>query len=389
MSRIKLYLILALVVVFVASFTVFTGCKPSVAEEEVVEEEKLAEKEEIEEAGKEAEAEAAAEEEASVEYKEAGSKFYSREELTGAKEALLAREFDRKLKIAHFWCIATCPYAATAVPTVKDFIEAAGHEHNIFDANLDAALQADQVDDAITMGVDGIIIFPQNSQAIVPSLEKAFNAGIPVLVSYAKVPEDAMKFTIGYAGPDDYMAGQKGAELMNEVLGGEGKVAILEGAAGQEQVTLRTQGFTETLENLGSNIEIIASQTTGWDKNEATKVMEDWIIRYPDLDGIFAQDDVIGAGAGIAMQEAGMAPDDVIIVGYGGSKDGLAAIQDDLIYGTHMQSAVISGTLEALKILEYIYDGMAVPDQLDPYYNFQPMPRVTKDNVEDFLPGEW
>ena len=388
----KKALIWILVAVFAFSLSfIGAGCKTTAAETTAATatEEKLAEKEEIEEAGKEAEAEAAATEKASGEYQTAGSKFYEREELETAKDAILAQTFDRKLKIAHFWCIATCPYAATAVPTVKDFIEEAGHEHVIFDANLDAALQANQVDDAIAMKVDGMIIFPQDSQAIVPSLEKAFNAGIPVLISYAKIPEDAMKYTIGYAGPDDWLAGSKAAELMNEVLGGKGKVAILEGAAGQEQVKLRTQGFTEKLAELGSEIEIVARQTTEWDKNNATKVVEDWIIRYPDLDGIFAQDDVIGAGGGIAMREAGLTEDDIVIVGYGGSKDGLSAIQDGLIYGTHMQSAVISGTLEALKILEYFYNDMELPQQLDPYFNFQPMPMVTKENVEDFLPGEW
>lgn len=385
----KKVLIWLIVIVFVLTLAfVGVGCKEEAAPA-AEEEEKLAEMEEIEEAGKEAEAEAAEEEEASVEYKAENSKFYSREELSEAKEAILAQDFDRQLTIAHFWCIATCPYAATAVPTVKDFIEEAGHKHIIFDANLDAALQANQVDDAIAMNVDGMIIFPQDSQAIVPSLEKAFNAGIPVLISYAKVPEGAMKYTIGYAGPEDYLAGAKAAELMDEVLGGKGKVAILEGAAGQEQVKLRTQGFTERLKELGSEIEIIASQTTEWDKDNATEVVEDWIIRYPDLDGIFAQDDVIGAGGGIAMREAGLGPEDIVIVGYGGSKDGLAAIQDGLIYGTHMQSAVISGTLEALKILEYFYAGIELPQQLDPYFNFQPMPRVTKENVVDFLPGEW
>ncbi len=317
------------------------------------------------------------------------SHVYTKDEVEKEKQALFAAKAPKKFKIAHFWCIASVPYAATAIPTTKSIIEKAGHTHIIFDANLDAAVQANQVENAIAMKVDGIIIFPVDSKAIAPVLKKAAQAGIPVLLSYAKVDPETEKYTIGYAGPDDYTVGIVAADLMNEVLGGRGKAAIIEGAAGQEHVFLRTKGFTDRLQELKTNVRIIAKQNTNWSKEQATSVMEDFITRYPDLDGVFTHDDFLGAGAGIALKEAGIPQGQVKIIGYGGSKDGLVAVEEGLIYGTHMQSPVLSGTLEALKMLQYLYSRKKLPRQLDPFYSFQPMPRVTQDNYKEFLPGEW
>lgn len=318
-----------------------------------------------------------------------GVQIYSMEQVEKEKQALFNQKAPKKFKIAHLWCIASVPYAATAIPTTKGVIEQAGHTHIIFDANLDAAVQANQVENAIAMGVDGIIIFPVDSKAIIPALKKAYDAKIPVLLSYAKVDEENRQYTIGYAGPDDYSAGVVSADLMAEALKGQGNAAIIEGAAGQEHVVLRSQGFKDRLAAIAPTIKIIATQNTNWSKESATSAMEDFLIRYPNLNGVFTHDDFLGAGAGIALKEAGKTTKDVVIIGFGGSKDGLAAVKDGLIYGTHVQSPVLSGTLEAVKMLQYLYAKKKLPEQLKPYWNYQPLPKVTPENVDSFLPGEW
>ncbi len=370
----RLFMCLTIIIVslsLISSFILF-GCKIEEAVEEV-------EEEAVEEVEEEAEETVA----------EPDKKFYTDEEVLEERDRLVAVDYDKKLTIANFWVLATHTYGVTSIGTLQDELEKAGHELLIFDGNLDPVLQADQIDDAIALGVDLIDLFPIDSNAIVPSVKKAYDAGIPVLISYAKIAEEAMEYTIGYVGPDDYLVGATSAELMEDILDGEGQVAIIEGAASQENVILRTKGFQETLQSMGSKIEVVSVQPTEWDQNKATEIMEDLIIRFPELDAVFAHDDLLGAAANVAVKEAGLTTEDIKIVGYGGSKDGLAAIAAGNLYGTHMQSAVTSGILEAVKVLEWFDEGMELGDQFDPYYNFQPFPFVNQDNVDEFLPGDW
>ena len=318
-----------------------------------------------------------------------GSKVYTMEEINVAVEKLIATKYNKKLKIANDWVLATHVYAATSIPTCRDIIEKAGHEFIVFDGNGDAALQANQIDDMIAMKVDLINMFPVDSKAIVPSLKKAYDAGIPVLITYSKVADDAKKYTIGYAGPDDYLHGQECAEMMNDALKGVGKVAILEGAAGTENCILRTKGFVDRVKELGSKIQIVSTQATNWDANNARNILEDLLIKNPDLNGVYTHDDTQGPALAAAVKASGIDPGQIKIIGVGGGKVGLAAVRDGLMYGETVQSAYISGLLEAVKSLEYFANGMKLGDQYDPYYNLMPLPKVTKENVQEYLPGTY
>jgi ribose transport system substrate-binding protein len=303
----------------------------------------------------------------------------------GKEEEVGVKQFN----IAQFYVIVAHPYMNVAHESAREVIESAGHKLTLYDANLDAALQADQIDDAIMMGVDGLIIFPVDSKAISPSLKRAYDAGIPVLIAYAKVGKEDENYTIGYAGPDDYNAGYLSAGLMNEALNGKGKVVIIEGSVGQENVILRTKGFEEGLKDRNSKIEVVAKQPTSWDKAEASRIMEDFIVRFPDLNGVFTHDDMLGIGAALAIEEAGISKDQIVVVGYGASREGLQGLIDGQLYGTHLQSPVFTGQLEAERILEFLDAGMKVGQQLDPYFKFAAIPVITQENVEEFLPAEW
>jgi len=250
-------------------------------------------------------------------------------------------------------------------------------------------LQATQLDNAIALEPDLIVLWPLDVAAVSPGIKKAYDARIPILVDNNEVEEEDVKYTVAYVGPNNYQEGIFAGELMNEVLGGEGTVAIIEGAPGQEAQILRKSGFEDKLDELKSNIEIVATQTANWVKADATAVMEDWIIRYPDLDGLYAEDDTMAVGAWVAMEEAGYAKGDVAIVGIGGSKEGLAAIDDGIMYGTVLQSPVTEAKLMLEKSKEILEKELTAGDQLEPYKNYQDLPKITVENVAEYLPGEW
>jgi ABC-type sugar transport system substrate-binding protein len=282
------------------------------------------------------------------------------------------------------------PYCPPYVSNFTTKLNEVGIGTFVFDAKFDAALQASQMDDAIAMQPDLICLFALDSAGMAPGIKKSYDAGVPVMMINNRCLPESEQYTLLYAGPDVYQEGQVAAELMNEVLGGSGNVVMLEGATGQEAQLKRADGFTDRLAELNSDIEVIARQTAGWRKDLSVQVMQDFIVRYGDeIDGVYAQDDTMAIGAWVAMDEAGFVPGEVPIVGIGGSREGLAAINDGIQYATVMQSPIVETNLVVDFVIKVLDRGMKPGDQWDPYLNYMDLPRVTKDNVEQYLPGDW
>lgn len=247
----------------------------------------------------------------------------------------------------------------------------------------DIAKQAADFDTLIAQDVDVILVCSLDGHAIVPSIQAAVDAGIPVLAVSNEPAEEGQALIEGYSGPDDYVQGRIAAELMDEALGGEGNIVIIEGTPGQSTTDLRNQGFFDQMEEQGSNFTILAQQTANWDPVQAKAVMEDFITAYGDqINGVFSQDDNTAAAAAEVLRDAGMIPG-VAVVGTGGSKNGVQAIRDGLLYGTMDQSPTTDAQ-QALEFALMIHNGEPLPEAR----NIIPMPKITAENVDQFE-GEW
>ena len=153
---------------------------------------------------------------------------------------------------------------------------------------------------------------------------------------------------------------------------------------------LRMTGFTETLDKLGSDIKVLGVNNNDNMKDLAIEVMQDFITQFgDDIDGVYAMEDYGALGAQIALKEAGYTPEDVVVIGVGGSAEGLQAVKDGLIYGTTLQAPSID-CAQTAELVQKIIDGeIKPPVQLDPYFNYMELPKITAENVEQYLPGEW
>jgi ribose transport system substrate-binding protein len=282
------------------------------------------------------------------------------------------------------------PYCPPYVSNFTTKLNEAGVRTFMFNAKFDAQLQASQMDDAIAMKPALIVLFAADSQALAAGIKKAYDAGIPVLMSNNRPVKESEKYTVAYVGPDYYSQGQIAGEMMNELLKGKGSVVIVEGLAGQEAQINRSKGFIDKLKELKADIKVLAQQTASWRKDLAVQVMQDFITRYgTQIDAVYAQDDTMGIGAAIAVEEAGYRPGEIPIVSIGGSREGLKAVADGIVYGTVMQSPVIETNFMVPFVLDALKKGFKAGNQFDPYWNFMDMPKVSKANVEKYLPGDW
>lgn len=276
------------------------------------------------------------------------------------------------------------PYISAYMQAFEDAVaERDDVEAIILSADGDIQKQTNDIDDLIAQDVDIILVCSLDGKAIVPSLKKASDAGIPVLAVSNEPDASGQQYIVGYSGPDDAEQGRIAARLLAKGLNNQGAVVVIEGTPGQSTTLARSQGFEEELAKVAPDIKVLASQPADWDPAETKRVMEDFVTRYGgQFQGVFAQDDNMAAAAAEVLRDAGLL-DSVKVVGTGGSKNGLAAIRDGLVYGTMDQSPTTDAK-QGLELAIKVVKGEELPEQR----NIIPMPEITKENVDQFK-GEW
>ena len=248
----------------------------------------------------------------------------------------------------------------------------AGAELVISDAQNDTAQQQDDVQNFISQQVSAILVNPVDSDAVVPAVEAANDAGIPVIALDRKVSGGDVVATIA---SDNVQGGRMAGEELIRLVG-SGNVAQLEGIPGTDPARDRGQGFQEAIDTQ-SSVKVVASQTADFDRSEGLTVTENIMQANSDIKGIFAQNDEMALGAVQALGD--QAGDDVKIAGFDGGEDALNAIQDGMMNATIAQQPDKMGSLGVETAISVI-NGESVEENIPVEVNL-----VTQDNVSEFL----
>ena len=160
----------------------------------------------------------------------------------------------------------------------------------------------------IAQGAKALIVAPENSSGLAPSLAQAKAKKIPVLTIDRTVTGTACTDFIGFIGSNFEGQAVIAANDMGKALGGKGKVAVLQGTPGNNVATARTDGFVKTMKSDYPNIQIVASQTGNFDQATGQKVAAQILQSNSDLNGIYAENDSMALGAIQAIKAAGKKP---------------------------------------------------------------------------------
>lgn len=219
--------------------------------------------------------------------------------------------------------------------------EAAKHGYDtlVVSADNDVARQSNQVKDFIVKKAAAIVLSPADSKAIVPVIQEANAAGIPVFTVDVPCNEPGVKIVTQVA-TDNFGGGKEAAQAMIEALKGQGgKIGVLD-LKQVESCILRVKGFKEVLDGhnakAAQKIEIVSELDGGGAKDKGYKAAEDMLQAHPDLVGIFAINDPSALGARGALEKAGKAGN-VVIIGFDGQPEGKQAIKDGKIYADPIQ----------------------------------------------------
>jgi len=252
----------------------------------------------------------------------------------------------------------------------------------VLDAGGDVARQIAQMEDLIQQEVDAIIIWPTNGEAVIPAVRKAHQADIPVIVTNSNIAEQGFDFVASFSGPDNITQGARSAEIMCDrfkALGieDEAKVVHITGQPGYTTAIERAEGFNQRLPEVCPNVEQIDQQPGDWNREKSQQVMEAFLVKYDDIDGVYSGDDNMGVGALNAALAADRA-EGITFVGATNFAVGYEAMAEGTYWGSIYQSPVDDAEA-ALKTAIDVLNGKEVP-----FLNYFDTPKITQDNMDEF-----
>jgi ribose transport system substrate-binding protein len=231
-------------------------------------------------------------------------------------------------------------YAVAVVDTIEAVaLQRPGARLVVTDANATAAKQLADMENLVVQGVDAIIVVPIDEKAILPGIDRANAAGIPV-IAITHIPNAEVLTTVAAEG--DYANGKASGELLREKLGGSGKIAMIGIPYNLWRIDERVRGFEDAI--AGSRIEIVARQASD-DQARVQDLVSGILIANPDLAGIWCTFSNQIVGAADALRMAGRKG--VVLTGIDADRSIIERIKRGWVTGTAAQFPAEHGRLAA------------------------------------------
>jgi len=226
--------------------------------------------------------------------------------------------------------------------TLKEGAEAKasemGYELLVLDSQNDPAKELAAVEDVLNKDIAVLLINPTDSDAVSAAIRAANRASVPVVTLDRGASRGDV---VSHVASDNKAGGQLAGELIAKALNGSGKVVELEGVAGTSAARDRGAGFNAAMQ-AASGLEVVASQPADFDRTKGLNVMENILQAQPEIDAVFAHNDEMALGAIKAIEASGR---DIMVVGFDGTDDGVAAVKDGSMLATVAQQAGMIGAL--------------------------------------------
>jgi ribose transport system substrate-binding protein len=257
--------------------------------------------------------------------------------------------------------------AAKTDPTVRLAVLAPEREVNIDQ-------QVSILEDQITKRVSALAVAPAGVSEIMPVLEKAKAAGIPVIIMDTDINWPGK---LSYVGADNRHAGRLAGEHLVKLLAGKGKVAVIRGILGVATHEERLAGFKDGIA-AAPGINLVAVQPANSERALGMSVMENLLTSYPDLRAIFATNDQMALGAVEAIAARNLTGK-VLVIGVDATAEAVHAIEAGRMAADIAMNPEALGNKAVLAAIQAA-KGQAVEKKIDTGETL-----VTKENAAQFV----
>jgi ribose transport system substrate-binding protein len=237
----------------------------------------------------------------------------------------------------------------------------------------DGASQANALEDLTTQGINALVALPHNSDELTDPLRQVKSKGVFITVVDRALSDPSIQDL--YVAGNNPELGRVAGRYIKDTLG-TGNVVVIRGlpiVIDEERI----KGFDEAIQ--GSGIKVLDKQFGNWSRDDAFKVMQDYLAKYPQIDAVWCQDDDMAVGVLEAIKQANRT-DIKFVVGGAGMKDMVKRVMDgdkmipvDVLYPPAMVAVAMDLTAANLYAQlpvrgRYILDATL----------------VTKDNAKEF-----
>ena len=216
----------------------------------------------------------------------------------------------------------------------------------------DREQQIQVVEGFTSQGVDGIVLAPLDSKALVRPVEEAKRLGIPTVIIDSGLQSDQI---VSFVATDNYLGGLLAGEEMGRLLGGKGKALLLRYQEGSASTEERESGFLEKMKTVWPGVEVLSSdQYAGATRDTAKRASENLLNRFAsDIQGIFTVNETATAGMLLALQDISKAGK-VKFLGFDSSQPFLDAMKAGQLDGIVLQNPLKMGELGVKTMMQHL-----------------------------------
>jgi ribose transport system substrate-binding protein len=219
------------------------------------------------------------------------------------------------------------------------------------------------LENVVTSGPDAIVVASQSGEGAVPVVDDAMSKGIPVVTTDTIIPTDV----VCHLATDNKAGGKTSADAMVEALDANGieksGTIVIMHVVVCDTDTLRGEGFDERMTEIAPDINIVHSAYADDQVDKAMTITEESITAYDDLIGIFGIDYNIGEGIALAIEQAGL-QDEIMIIAFDDSEAEIEALKKGVIKALIVQDPYKMG-YEGCGIAIKALNGEDVPEYVD------------------------
>ncbi len=238
----------------------------------------------------------------------------------------------------------------------------------------DGAAQANALEDLTTQGINALVVLPHNPDELTDPIRKVKSKGAFITVVDRALRERSIEDL--YVAGNNPELGRVAGHFLKEKLGGKGDIVVIRGLPIpiDEQ---RVNAFNEAIK--GTDIKVLDSQFGNWSRDDAFKVMQDFLTKHAHIDAVWCQDDDMAVAVLEAIKQA-KRTDIKLVVGGAGMKDIVKKVMDgdpmvpvDVLYSPSMVAVAMDVTAAGLESHIPVRGSYILNATL-----------VTKENAKDF-----
>lgn len=219
--------------------------------------------------------------------------------------------------------------------------------------------QSSDLEASVVQGVQGVVISPNDGNALQPSIQALIDAGIPVVTVDRNV-EGAD--TMAHVGADNVRGGELQGEFIVSLLADGGQIFELQGQPGATPAIDRHAGLDAVLAE-NEQIEVVASETAEFSRDRAVSVFEALLAANPPPQAVVCANDDMAFGVAQVASEQGL---ELAVVGFDALPEALVAIENGSMAATIEQFPGLQATTALDIMIAYLRDG-TVPEEHDVY----------------------